>query len=499
MSLIRRHLISDHEYVQRVRQHPPSLLLPLIAATSGNLPQPREMRGHPKASTHGPWALADAAWVSLTRGNEHRGGPAAEADLDKILGYYLALDEPMRREPVGQRLEGFLLRLAGQQLVWQEGEFSELSRSIALLQQTPPTKALTVVQPGWDTHLLGCSLTDYVGVAQLLFGSATKMDGRFVPEWLDGDLDAFTELTTPGALRAVIDRHFATSAQTLKNEEAAAAARARAAGTPVLDPALRRFSYNPLRGRPVVTGFGPGYLIPVPAAVVAKASPLGLYFTGLEGLGEAFAHDLGELFEQYVGRQLRLLPDASVHPEVVYTERKSEAKSVDWIVVFDDLVLLVEVKSVRPTMQLRLGPKDFAAELTTKLKKAFGQIDKTAALIAAGKDEFAHIPADRPVLGMIVTMEPYHMINAPEFRSVFPAGTVSTTIAAIGEVEDAVTVTDTSLSTILLSGAQAGATTPGGGWSLRTALGDHPLEMNPILDQAWEATPFVAPESATHP
>ncbi|MEU9547298.1 hypothetical protein [Streptomyces mirabilis] len=339
----------------------------------------------------------------------------------------------------------------------------------------------------------------YVGVAQLLFSAATQRDGRFDPDWLDGDLNAFTDLTTPAALAAVIDRHFATSAQTLKNEEAAAAAQAPATGTPALDPALRRFSYNPLRGRPVVTGYDTRYLIPVPAAVVAKASPLGLYFTGLEGLGEAFANDLGELFEQYVGRQLHLLPDASVHPEIVYTEQRDEKKSIDWIVVFDDLVLLVEVKSVRPTMQLRLGAKDFATELTAKLKKAFGQIDKTAALIAAGKEEFAHIPADRPVLGMVVTMEPYHMINAPEFRSVLPAGVVSTTIAAIGEVEDAVTVTDTSLSTILVAGAQAGAVTPGGGWSLRTALGDHPLEMNPILDQAWEATPFGQPEAPTQP
>ncbi|MEU9546837.1 hypothetical protein [Streptomyces mirabilis] len=161
MSPIRRYPVSDRDYVQRVRRHPPSSLLPLIATTSGNLPQPREMRGHPKASTHGPWALADVARVSLTRGNEHRGKPATAADLDEMLDYYFALDEPMRHEPVGQRLEGFLLRLAGQQLVWQEPEFSELSRSIALLQQSTPTKTLKVVQPGWDTTLLGCSLTDY--------------------------------------------------------------------------------------------------------------------------------------------------------------------------------------------------------------------------------------------------------------------------------------------------------------------------------------------------
>ena len=83
---IRRYPMSDHEYVQRVRRHPPSTLLPLIAATSRSLPQPREMRGHPQASTHGPWALADVACVSLTRGNQHRGNPATAADLDEIAG-----------------------------------------------------------------------------------------------------------------------------------------------------------------------------------------------------------------------------------------------------------------------------------------------------------------------------------------------------------------------------------------------------------------------------
>jgi hypothetical protein len=33
-----------------------------------------------------------------------------------------------------------------------------------------------------------------------------------------------------------------------------------------------------------------------------------------------------------------------VRPEVVYTEQKNEKKSVDWIAVFDNLMLLVEVK-----------------------------------------------------------------------------------------------------------------------------------------------------------
>ncbi|MEU1601563.1 hypothetical protein ABZ468_55280 [Streptomyces sp. NPDC005708] len=447
------------------------------------------MRGHPGAGLYGPWALADVAWVSLTRGNEYRGRPATDADLKEILNYYFALDEPMRREPVGQRLEGFLLRLAGQQLVWQEPEFPELARTLALLQQTAPTKHLEVIEPGWDKRLLGCSLADYVGVAQLLFGAATTMKGRFDPQWLASDLDDFEDLTTPDNLAAVIDRHFATSAERLRDEEVAAAALARADGKPALDPVLRRFSYNPLRGKPVVTGYGPGSLVPVPAAVVAKASCSGLYYTGLEGLGTAFTRDLGELFEQYIGRQLRLLPDADVHPEVVYIENKSERKSVDWFVVFDDLVLLVEVKS---GLQLRLGPKDFATELSKKLEKALKQIDRTVALVKEGRTEFAHIPVDRPILGMVVTMDVYHMVNSPEFRSALPETTVPATITAIGELEDAVTVTDASLSTILLDGARSASP---GGWWLRADLAGHDtVAWNPILDEAWIAYPLAKPE-----
>lgn len=59
-------------------------------------------------------------------------------------------------------------------------------------------------------------------------------------------------------------------------------------------------------------------MCPVPYLALAKATPWGLYFTGLSRYGEGFARDLGHLFEQYIGRQLRLLPGAQVLGEVSY-------------------------------------------------------------------------------------------------------------------------------------------------------------------------------------
>ncbi|MFB7280316.1 hypothetical protein ACFCZV_24745 [Streptomyces hydrogenans] len=89
---------------------------------------------------------------------------------------------------------------------------------------------------------------------------------------------------------------------------------------------------------------------------------MGLFYTGhghYKGKDAetflAFTRDLAELFEQYVGRHVRLLPGAEVIPEISYGESVGK-KSVDWIVVLPSLVLLVEVKSVRTTAGLRAQP-----------------------------------------------------------------------------------------------------------------------------------------------
>ncbi len=456
--------------------------MPLIASTNGSQPTAHEIRGGHSAGLYVPWALADVAWVSLAFGNEHRGTEATEEDLREILAYYISLDEPMRRQKPGTRLGGFLLRLSGQQLSWQESEFSEVARTIALLD-TKPTRPLKCILPGWDKDLFGCGLRDYLGTALLVWGGAALGRGRFDPLGISWDPeDLLAELDTPAAVAAVIENNFATTARRLRDEAAAA----KANDSPPVDPATRRFTFNPLRSRPVLSDYGPGYLVPVRAAVLGKVSPYGIYYSGIARYGCDFAHDLGDLFEQYVGRQLGLLPEAVVHPEIIYTEGRGEEKSVDWFVVFDDLVLLVEAKSARPTASLRLGPVDFEKELNTKLSKAVEQIDRSASKIASGDPAFAHIPADRPLLGMVVTMEPYHMVNAPEFRGVLAQSTVPVTVASVSELEDAVVLEGSSLASELLAGASPAPD----GWSVREILAGRPLGENPILTAAWDSLPF---------
>ncbi|MER8036604.1 hypothetical protein [Streptomyces hydrogenans] len=485
--------VPDSQYIRRIQRHSQSSLVELISSTSAQLPSPRDLRTTEGLGVYGPWALADAAWISLALGQELNRAPAQPRDLGQILGFYLALDDPFYQESPEEKLTRLLLRVAGQQFIWQVDEYSELSRAVALLTQTSTPEPLKVIDSDWAQDVLGCSVPDYVGLARYVWATATghpvpEFKGRFIPDMMlaPADHSGFSTLRSAADATAVLERHFVTDAPRL---------RATYPASP--DPLLRRYGHNPLRTTPLVAGFGEGYLVPVPAAVLSKASLLGLYYTGgeanLTSRGKAFTNDLGKLFEAYVGRQLDLLDNATVHPEIEWQgEKKGEGgKSVDWIVVFPDLVLLVEVKSARPNADLRLGAENYAEKLARTPGEAFPQIERTDRLIAEGNSAFAQIPAHLPRRGMVITMEPFHLLNTAELRvgiertpNPVTGETIPITTASIFELEHAVTITDTSLSQLLLN-------PPNGALTLLQLLAGHEfLEHNPILEKGWAAIPF---------
>jgi len=212
-------------------------------------------------------------------------------------------------------------------------------------------------------------------------------------------------------------------------------------------------------------------------------------FKGKGYLDRQFTIELGYIFEQYVGRHLQLIRGATVVPEIIYTANKSEARGVDWIVVFDNLVLLVEVKSAIPTEPVRLGTPDAAEEITKKINKAYTKIDETASLIARQHPAFRGIPTDRPTLGMVVTLEPYHVGNSRDFRGLLPDTQTRISLVDAAEIEAIVTINDAPIGSLLLErDADAERST----WVLTDALKGHEHDRNPVLDAAWAATPWAS-------
>ncbi|MFC8454794.1 hypothetical protein [Kitasatospora sp. NPDC057223] len=485
----------DDEYRQRVRRHSPSSLLPLIAAAGARHGRPGEGLDSVLNSPYRkytPWALADAARVAVAEGTEFNRTDATEGDLLAILAAHSSLKDPtLHGDGIdADRVRDFLLRTAGQQFVYQLSEFGTWARTAALYLHTPFPEHRTprILATGWEEELLGCSLADYISISNTLWASAVTCGGRFDLSLMDspGGERVWDVVDRETTMR-VLERHFSIDPAEFKRADTAV--RERMKGTPGTTSQMRQFTHNPLVARPALTGYGDSWLLcPVPQLVFRKAGPAGISFTGLQHYGTDFNLETGYLFEEYVGRQLRLLRNAEVLPEIHYTVKRQVHHGVDWIVVFDDLVLLVEVKAAMPTERAGLGISYGLEETARKIGKAYQQISRTEELIASGRPEFAAVPTDRPRHGLVVTLEPFHIVNAPLPMPNLTKPPIFTTVASASELEQLVCFTEDSPSKLLLERA---ADPQRSTWDLNAAFANRECAPNPVLEEAWSILPWT--------
>lgn len=480
--------VKDVEFVQRVRRHTPSSLLPLVAQY-GAAYADRKAYEHPDTAVYAPWVLSEVARVSLVRGTEFQRRPATDRDLLDCCAAYDAIRDPelgVKREL--QVVGNFLLRTGGQQLIFPQSYANDLTRTVALLEQTQPTRVPKIITPGWPERLLGCSLREYLGAAILLFASALNNQGRFDPDWLaQPQFEGVTREIPESTLRRVIASNYTATPDEFKEIHAKADKKL---GVP--EASYRRFGFNPLSEKPVVAGVADELLIPVPAHLMRKASPLGIYYVAMDRWEGGFTTELGYFFEAYVGRQLRLIFDAVVLPEITYGRKKGDA-SVDWFVIFEDCVLLVEAKSTRPTEHLRLADEGFADTLT-KVKEGIDQLNKSAALIGDNTAGFEDIPRDRPMIGLVVTMEPFYTVDTPFIRKHLPRCDIPYRICSTAELEYLVTVSDASVGKLLLDHFQDPSKD---GWPVESAITGHSIVPNQVLVQALDTYPWWSGQAAS--
>lgn len=463
--------VTDEVFIRHVCRYSPSSLLPLIAYVASRYWEVGSWLKSPLVKFT-PWTLAEIARVSLVFGDGSVTA-ATMRDLLECADDYTSLADPDLDTAAANAVTSFLLRVTAEQLPFQQFSRHEMSRSAALFDQTSASSPLKVMNPGWDVELLGCSVSQYVGTGFLVHSLAVNNDGRFSIDWCQQEsMLPITNKIPVAVIRNVLAQHFVGDLSFFRNHP----------GQGTSSP-YRRFGYNPLLGRPVVDGIRKDLLVPVPGQLIRKISPLGLYYSGVEKWGDSFAEDCGALFEQYVGRQLHILPNAQVYPEIVYD--RDNKRSVDWIVVCANAILLVEVKSVRPTEKVRLGSDEALAEHTRMLGKAYKQIANTDALIAAGHTPFAHIPSSLPRLGLVVTMEPFPVANANDIRTQHGvSATLPIGVCACEEVERLVCMPGGDLDTFLTNQLSDPERSE---WQISTGLSGIQVSRNPVLDQAWDS------------
>lgn len=471
--------VREDEFNARVRRHIPSSIVEQVAILGAEF---GDRATWLKSGSMYPWVLAEIARVAVVRGTDFNRRPATRQDIVECAAAYLALtDRDLHRQKPGAVGE-FLLRIAGEQLTYQQEPFHDLARAAAIFTRTTPVhgREPKVARPGWDLELFGCSLSDYLNTAFLLHVGALKNSGVFDPGWLDQpNFEQITEHVSAAVLRAVMSKHFVADRARLIEAQREANAR-----TGPHDPAYRRYGFNPLTKYPVVGVAAGRWHIPVPHLLLRKATTLGIFYAGLENWGKDFADDIGAQFEAYIGDQLRELPGADVEPEIEWGPARARQRSVDWIVVFPTCVLLVEAKSTRPTEQIRLGSSTASDDLVRILAKGIGQLNKSAKLITERHEAFTHIPVDRPIVGLLATMEPFHTVNTPFVSAALPTASIPWRVCSAEELEGLVRLGAQDTGQLL----HDHMTDPErDGHSIKPLFEARPLGRSRILDAAWNS------------
>lgn len=439
--------------------------------------------GDPGYIRTAPWALAALAKASICHGNRWRTKQVRPDDIPIGCHMYNNLEPEELADPALNSLFNITVRTAYEQFPYQESVYEELARTEAFFGGYSGRKQLNVLDEAGVTTLLGAPVRQAVGVAMLLHASAELNAGFFDPAWLDQPNFADVLAVVPrDHVEGVIDAVFATDFEGFKQLAEMAQDL----------PSLDRYRFNPLTARPLLRLHDGRLLAPVPQLISRKLSPTELYYRGLDLWDTPFTTELGELLEDYIGRQLSTLPDATVHSEIEYRDGKNRVKSIDWIVVFEDLVLLVENKATRLIAPARAGDANAQAVFTTTLAKAFEQIDRTHLAVRNGVKEFADagIPTDRPFLGVVATLDPWYMANGTAARSFLPRPQVATLVASMREIESLVAIGQRFPAAEVLQHIAGDAEMQT--WMLGSSLHTfaEPDDENPILEAARGQYPF---------
>ena len=477
---------SYYAFRQRVRRHRRTDLLKAAAALNVQLER-AEFYDEPSPDPSDylqPFNLAGVARTALIAANDHRTKPVTIIDLrDMCAMYFNIVDGPNSDKGLDHRsLRSILNPLVYEQATYQSSVAYDVGRSLSLLIDHAGTCSSAPRPDAWAGHL-GVPLELFLRLGFAMYVAALSNGGVINREVLRMDHVApiFTPLTADEGLE-IISRWFAATPEKLRDVGAAAEVRG-----------AERWSFNPLVEKPMVALPSGDYVMPSPRLVVDRITPTSLYFIGLAGFGGSFSDSLGCLFQEYVGTQLRLLHHAEIRPEITYGSPAK--KTIDFFVITPEVVLLVEAKASRPTEETRFGTPPGDADVKKKIGKAYSQIDNTAHLLRAGHRDLAAIPNDRPLCGLVVTLEPFHLINTVVYGDLLTPPSVPTAVASSSEFEAVVTaLSDEPDTGARLLSALASTTEPVR--SLMHAITDRSIGNNPILYDAWQR--FTAPWSEQH-
>ncbi|GHF17055.1 hypothetical protein [Pseudolysinimonas yzui] len=473
-------MISYWRYVALVRQWDRDSLIRLAGWASAR--NQGRVIVNDAASDWLPWNIAGMAVTAICRGTPHGPVPSVDQFRELVWQFGNIEDGPLDDQ---DNLLHSLERMFHEQLPYQRHALNEWSRVQALFVDTPfpPERVPEVMQPGWAKDLLGgVTVAEYSATGFALWASAMASDGRFNPAQWDDSLGGLLEVLPSARMQEIGRAHFTTTIESVK-----AARRAR----PSLNRASEKHALNPLIARPFLTDVVQGaWLAPSTDLIEQKLSVAGITYLGMDRWGTKFSRDLGRLFEAYVGRHLMLIEGAKLLGEIEFGTRRNPDTSTDWILITDQLVVLIEVKASSPTEAIRQSVGDLFAGVRAKVAEGIEQLNKTARAIVNDREAFAEVPTDRPVVGLVVTLGAFPSAVMAYRMGQLGKSEIPLSFVNVGELEELVMRSADQVASLILDGL-ADSDVPDLIQNLEGVIRKHPGGRNAIIDGAWRANPIM--------
>ena len=358
-------------------------------------------------------ALAECRDRDKKKGGSRRTG-VSEVQVARLCHMHLTIEDP---PPGDDDAATLLTRIAFEQFPAQVNSTENVERGYLLFGEYAAAVPNMPTADAWEEHL-GVRLDEFLRVGFALYLASMSYGGKLSHDILvEEGVRKLWEPLSAEKLFEIIDRHFSQPVDEHRRQTREAERQGQ-----------EKWSFNSLVSRPLIN-YGDRLVCPSPHLLLERISATGIWYVAADRWKSRFTDALGDVFEVYVGDQLRLIDAATTLEQVRFVSNGSAAASCDWFVITDDVLVLVEVKCARPTIDYRTGDPAGLKDTERKLGDAVGQLEETAQLLAQNHPAFHHIPKHLPIRGLIVTLEPFYpreTMREDLVRSdVLPIGAVS--------------------------------------------------------------------------
>ncbi|NTU49681.1 MAG: hypothetical protein HGA87_02085 [Desulfobulbaceae bacterium] len=357
------------------------------------------------------WQIAFLAYRLIMSSNDGKRNVMGYKEVLLANSIQAEFDEALLRDG---DIYTFFSRLSQQQLWWQENQVRYFSRNHILLNQI-------AVEDKFKSHInlnevflkhYGLSIYDYMTIGWAVFGVTCEKPFFKKPQLLNHTVSAFKEILTEEKLDKFLNLMCVDYSRFRKASEDV---------NKSVRQGYEQYQFNPLFKLPIIesdkrfsaTYSVAPYVVPNIFLLLRKLCD-GLYWTLRDIFKEAdskhsrdFLSLFGHIFEDYVGKQLRLFSDKYTVLKLNEDDASREGKkTADWLIDDKECLVLIECKSQLLPNSVRgaFDEENFKSWCVENIVKAVEQLCSSEDALLSGMVKGVSVNG-RTIFKVIVTYE----------------------------------------------------------------------------------------------